>query len=73
MTPASLQALDGLRDLTKGGLLIWEYPWWNRSFGGVWLIFFFGYFHFYVAALLVIGMKTVRAKVVAMGILGWHY
>ena len=25
--------------------------------------FLFGYFHFYVAALLVIGMKTLRAKV----------
>jgi len=111
MTPASLQALDGLRDLSTlkwyvipllaivfyiyvecllnlGGHLVWEYPWWNRSFAGVWLIFLFGYFHFYVAALLVIGMQTMRAKVmtvaslygiaivanaVAMGLLGWRY
>ena len=44
--------------LNIGGHLVWEYPWWNRSFQGVWLIFFFGYFHFYVAALIVIGMKS---------------
>jgi hypothetical protein len=59
-----------------------------RSFKGVWLIFFFGYFHFYVAALLVIGMKTIRAKAITvsvlyaiaitanifgLGIMGWTY
>jgi hypothetical protein len=74
--------------LNAGGHLIWEYPWWHRSFKGVWLIFLFGYFHFYVAALIVIGMKTNRSKVitisalygiailangVAMGLLGWNY
>ena len=74
--------------LNAGGHLIWEYPWWHRSFKGVWLIFFFGYFHFYVAALLVVGMKTNRSKVItisslygiaiianvlAMGLLGWNY
>ena len=26
--------------LNKGGLLVWEYPFWHRSVGGVWLIFF---------------------------------
>ncbi|MCM2284293.1 MAG: hypothetical protein NDI81_05905 [Desulfobacula sp.] len=74
--------------LNKGGHLIWEYPFWNRSFKGVWLIFFFGYFHFYVAALLVINMKTIRAKlttvtslytiavlanIYGLGIMGWRY
>ncbi len=74
--------------LNAGGHLVWEYPWWYRSFKGVWFIFFFGYFHFYVAALLVVGMQTHRAKIitisslyaiaivangVAMGILGWRY
>lgn len=73
--------------LNIGGLLVWEYPWWNRSFAGVWLIFFFGYFHFYVAALLVIGMKKMRSKIVTVaslygigllmnfvaGAFGWHY
>ncbi|MDA8136509.1 MAG: hypothetical protein M0T82_17965 [Desulfobacteraceae bacterium] len=74
--------------LNKGGHLIWEYPFWNRSFKGVWLIFFFGYFHFYVAALLVINMKTIRTKlttvtslytiavlanIYGLGIMGWRY
>ena len=45
--------------LNLGGLLIWEYPFWNRSFGGVWLIFLIGYFHFYVACILVLKLKTL--------------
>ncbi|MBU2510772.1 hypothetical protein KJ966_05525 [bacterium] len=52
--------------LNAGGHLVWEYPWWYRSFGGVWLIFFFGYFHFFVAALLVIGLKTTKSKIIAV-------
>ncbi len=74
--------------LNMGGHLVWEYPFWNRSFVGVWLIFFFGYFHFYVAALLVIGMKSdknkiitisiiysvpIIANIIGMGIFGWVY
>jgi len=74
--------------LNMGGHLVWEYPWWNRSFGGIWLIFFFGYFEFYVAAILVLSLKTNQAKTIAvatlytiaflanficMGLLGWVY
>ncbi len=74
--------------LNKGGHLVWEYPFWNSSFKGVWLIFLFGYFHFYVAALLVINMKTIKAKVMTvfalystataanifgLGIMNWQY
>ena len=74
--------------LNIGGLLVWEYPGWNRSFRGVWLIFFFGYFHFYVAMIIVIGMKSDRNKiitissiyalavvmnVVGLGVMGWVY
>jgi hypothetical protein len=74
--------------LNMGGHLVWEYPWWNRSFKGVWLIFFFGYFHFYVAAIIVIGLEKIKTKImvvsslyaiaivanaVAMGLLGWTY
>jgi hypothetical protein len=55
--------------LNYGGHLVWEYPWWYRSFGGVWLIFFFGYFHFYVGALLVIGMKSNKNKIIAISII----
>ncbi|MBK8997778.1 MAG: hypothetical protein IPM35_18805 [Myxococcales bacterium] len=74
--------------LNLGGHLVWEYPFWNRSFAGVWLIFLFGYFHFYAAAALVIAAKKLRTKLVAvgsmyglalvlnvvgLGILGWKY
>lgn len=74
--------------LNKGGHLVWEYPWWYRSFSGIWLIFFFGYFHFYVAIIIVLGMKSIRnqiitissmwalpllVNIVCLGILGWVY
>ena len=74
--------------LNIGGHLVWEYPWWHRSFKGVWLIFFFGYFHFFVAAIIVIGLKKIKTKiivvsslytiaivanVVCLGLLGWKY
>ncbi len=74
--------------LNKAGLLVWEYRFWNRSFEGVWLIFLFGYFHFYVAVILVLALKTLKqrliavwgiytvgivANVIALGILGWVY
>lgn len=52
--------------LNMGGHLVWEYPFWYRSFGGVWLIFLFGYFHFFVATLLVIGMKSDKNKIIAI-------
>ena len=74
--------------LNMGGHLVWEYPFWNRSLAGVWLIFFFGYFHFYAAAALVIAAKRLRTKLVAvgsmyglaivlnvvgLGVMGWKY
>jgi hypothetical protein len=74
--------------LNRGGLLIWEYPFWNASFGGVWLIFLIGYFHFYVAIIAVLSLGTLRRRllaiagiwgvavvmnVIGMGLLGWRY
>ena len=74
--------------LNMGGLLVWEYPWWERTFWGVWLIFLFGYFHFYVAIIIVIGMRSDRNKIITiaaiytvgilmnvfgMGVMGWGY
>lgn len=74
--------------LNKGGHLVWEYSFWNRSFGGVWLIFLIGYFHFFCAAILVISLKTMKNKlitvgifyavpiimnIIAFGFLGWNY
>lgn len=74
--------------LNIGGHLVWEYPFWNLSFGGIWLIFFIGYFHFFCAAILVISLKSMKAKIaalsifyavpiimniIAFGFLGWNY
>ncbi len=55
--------------LNMGNLLIWEYSFWNKSFAGVWLIILFGYFHFFVAALLVIGMKSNKNKIIAIAVI----
>jgi hypothetical protein len=74
--------------LNIGGQLVWEYPFWYLSFKGVWLIFFFGYFHFFCFAILVISLKSMKAKlttvgiiyavpilmnIIAFGFLGWRY
>lgn len=74
--------------LNKAGLLVWEYPFWNRSLEGIPLIFLFGYFHFYVAIILVLRLRTNGAKAaavtgiygasaianaLAMGVWGWRY
>jgi hypothetical protein len=74
--------------LNIGGHLVWEYPWWKLSFGGVWLIFLIGYFHFFVAAIIVISIKSMKSKLIfvgviyavaifmnvfAFGFLGWNY
>ena len=74
--------------LNMGGHLVWEYSFWKRSFGGVWLIFLIGYFHFFCFAILVITRKTLTTKlsiigiiytvpvlmnIIALGLLGWKY
>jgi len=55
--------------LNKGGHLVWEYPFWERTFAGVWLIFFIGYLFFFVTAIIVIDLKTIRGKIIALGII----
>ena len=72
--------------LNAADALIWEYSFWNASFGGIWLIFLFGYLHFFIVAFWVHDMKEMRNKlrvimiiyaigisglVIFMGILGW--
>jgi hypothetical protein len=55
--------------LNLGGLLVWEYPFWNRSFAGIWLIFVFGYFEFFAAINLVLGLKNARRRVTVIAII----
>jgi hypothetical protein len=74
--------------LNYGGQLVWEYPWWYRSFAGIWLIFVFGYFIFYAAINFMLYLKTTKARlifiaaiytiaialnVIGLGILGFVY
>jgi hypothetical protein len=74
--------------LNKGGLLVWDYRWWNRGLIGVLPIFVFGYLWFYLAAKFAIERPTLRAKVlvpaallavalvmnvVGLGLMGWRY
>jgi hypothetical protein len=74
--------------LNLGNQLIWEYPWWNRSFAGIWLIFILGYFYWFAAINVMLDLKTMKNKLVftgaiyavpiimnilGLGILGFHY
>jgi hypothetical protein len=55
--------------LNKGGHLVWEYPFWYRSFAGVWLIFIIGYFWFFCSSIFVISLKTVKSKIIFLAVL----
>jgi hypothetical protein len=55
--------------LNIAGQLVWEYPFWNLSFKGIWLIFFIGYFQFFFFALVVISLKSMKAKLMTVGII----
>ena len=74
--------------LNKGGLLIWDFRWWNHGVIEVLPIFVFGYLWFYLAAKFAIERPTLRAKVavpvtlfgiatalnvVGLGLMGWTY
>jgi hypothetical protein len=52
--------------LNKGGHLVWEYSFWERSFKGVILIFLIGYFHFFCASIFVMHLKTIRSKLITI-------
>lgn len=74
--------------LNAGGLLVWDYRWWNRGLIEAVPIFVFGYLWFYLAAKYAIERPALRAKVrvpvvlfavaiglnvVGLGLLGWTY
>jgi uncharacterized membrane protein len=74
--------------LNKGGLLVWDYRWWNHGLVEVLPIFVFGYLWFYLAAKFAIERPTLRAKVrvpvvlfgiavllnvIGLGVLDWTY
>jgi hypothetical protein len=45
--------------------LTWDYPWWSMR--APWLIFLFGYFHFFVVSYWVHDMKTIKSKAITVG------
>jgi hypothetical protein len=55
--------------LNQADALIWTFGFWNASFAGIWLIFFFGYFHFFIASFIVHDMEKIENKIKTVGII----
>ncbi len=53
--------------LNQIGALTWDYPWWNAR--APWLIFLFGYFHFFIISFWVHDMNSLKKKVTTIGII----
>ena len=51
--------------LNSIGALTWDYPWWSAR--SPWLIFLFGYLHFFIISFWVHDMKSVRKKPLTVG------
>ena len=49
------------------GALVWDYPWWSATVP--YLIFLFGYLHFFLVAFWVHDMATVRKQATTVGII----
>jgi len=47
--------------------LTWEWSWWDAN--SPWLIFLFGYFHFFVVAFWVHDMDTIKKKTITTGVI----
>ena len=53
--------------LNSIGALTWDYSWWNA--GAPWLIFLFGYVHFFLVSFWVHDMKNIQAKATTVGVI----
>jgi len=53
--------------LNAANALTWEYSWWSAS--APWLIFLFGYLTFFVMAFWVFDMKTIKSKLITVGVI----
>ena len=53
--------------LNAAGALTWDYPWWSRQ--APWLIFLIGYLTFFIMAFWVYDMKTMKKKLLTVGII----
>jgi hypothetical protein len=53
--------------LNSIGVLVWDHSWWNL--GAPWLIFLLGYLPFFLVSFWVHDMKTIRSKLITVGII----
>ncbi|OQY02062.1 MAG: hypothetical protein B6I20_07215 [Bacteroidetes bacterium 4572_117] len=53
--------------LNMADMLTWDYSWWNINVP--WLIIIFGYLTFFIVAFWVYDMKTMKQKVVTVGVI----
>jgi len=51
--------------LNSIGALTWDYAWWSTR--APWLIFLFGYLHFFLVSFWVFDMETVKKKAITVG------
>ncbi len=53
--------------LNAVGALTWDYSWWDA--GSPWLIFLFGYLHFFLISFWVHDMKTTKSRLTTLGVI----
>jgi hypothetical protein len=51
--------------LNEIGALTWDYSWWDAS--SPWLIFLFGYLHFFLIAFWIFDMESLKKKITIVG------
>jgi len=51
--------------LNEIGALSWDYSWWDA--GTPWLIFLFGYLHFFVVSFWIFDMESLKKKITIVG------
>ena len=49
------------------GALTWDYPWWSIS--APWMIFLFGYLHFFLVSFWVFDMPDIKKKIITVSII----
>jgi hypothetical protein len=53
--------------LNAVGALTWDWPWWSAR--APWLIFLFGYFHFFLVSFWVHDMDSIKKKAITIGVI----
>jgi len=53
--------------LNQIGALTWDYPWWSAR--APWLIFLFGYLHFFLISFWVFDMESIKRQLQVLGVI----